>query len=301
MRRECRERFPRHRLQRKPLVSDPGMHHDTCVTHVPRCMPGSLIHGGGESVPGIPDACATGNFTYLARGPSAGKVRVQCSKAKTAHCMTSVLTHWSRVTHICVGNLTIIGSDNGLAPGRNSYIFIQENVFRNVVCEMAAILYRSHYVNIPHTLPHHQQRRMHQKQTPETKWPTICKWHWHFQMHFLERNMLHCDLHFTDFFRGGPMANNTSIVQIMTWCRTGAKAIAWTNDGLVYWSIRVSLGLDELAGVRCERNHTSFNLRWGRSILTLTLYTHDLFYFWCHMYIPPRWCLRICFATAFKL
>ena len=35
MRRECRERFPRHRLQRKPLTSDPGMHHGTCVTHVP--------------------------------------------------------------------------------------------------------------------------------------------------------------------------------------------------------------------------------------------------------------------------
>ena len=34
MRREWRERFPRHRLQRKPLVSDPGMHHGTCVTHV---------------------------------------------------------------------------------------------------------------------------------------------------------------------------------------------------------------------------------------------------------------------------
>ena len=27
------------------------------------------------------------------------------------------LTHWSRVTHICVGKLTIIGSDNGLSPG----------------------------------------------------------------------------------------------------------------------------------------------------------------------------------------
>ena len=27
------------------------------------------------------------------------------------------LTHWGRVTHICVGNLTIIGSDNGLSPG----------------------------------------------------------------------------------------------------------------------------------------------------------------------------------------
>ena len=34
MRRECRERFPRHRLRRKPLVSDPGMHHGTCVTHL---------------------------------------------------------------------------------------------------------------------------------------------------------------------------------------------------------------------------------------------------------------------------
>ena len=28
------------------------------------------------------------------------------------------LTHWGRVMHICIGNLTIIGSDNGLLPGR---------------------------------------------------------------------------------------------------------------------------------------------------------------------------------------
>ena len=30
----------------------------------------------------------------------------------------SVLTHWGRVTHICVSKLTTIGSDNGLSPGR---------------------------------------------------------------------------------------------------------------------------------------------------------------------------------------
>ena len=53
----------------------------------------------------------------------------------------------------------IIGSDNGLSPGRrqaiiwtnagiqwnlkrNSYIFIQENVFENVVWKTVAILYR---------------------------------------------------------------------------------------------------------------------------------------------------------------
>ena len=51
MRRECRERFLRHRL------------------HVPWCMSGSLNRGGEENVPGIPGACATRNFTYLARGP----------------------------------------------------------------------------------------------------------------------------------------------------------------------------------------------------------------------------------------
>ena len=79
------------------------------------------------------------------------------------------LTHWGRVMHPCVGKLTIIGSDNGLSPGRpqaiiwtnagilligplgtnfseilkrNSNIFIQENVLENVVCEMASILSR---------------------------------------------------------------------------------------------------------------------------------------------------------------
>ena len=33
-----------------------------------------------------------------------------------------VLTHWSRVMHICVGNLTSIASDNGLSPGRRQAI-----------------------------------------------------------------------------------------------------------------------------------------------------------------------------------
>ena len=35
---------------------------------------------------------------------------------------TRDLTHWGRVTHICVGKLTIIGSDNGLSPGRRHAI-----------------------------------------------------------------------------------------------------------------------------------------------------------------------------------
>ena len=74
------------------------------------------------------------------------------------------LTHWGRMTYICVSKLTIIGSDNGLSPGQCQAIiwtnagilliqtfneissdihtisFIQENVFENVICEEAAIL-----------------------------------------------------------------------------------------------------------------------------------------------------------------
>ena len=38
----------------------------------------------------------------------------------------SDLTHWGRVTHICVRKVTIIGSDNGLSPHRRHAI-IQTN------------------------------------------------------------------------------------------------------------------------------------------------------------------------------
>ena len=58
MRRECRERFPHHRLQRKTLVSDPGVH-DARAVKLTRC--------GMENFPGIPGACATRNFTYVVR------------------------------------------------------------------------------------------------------------------------------------------------------------------------------------------------------------------------------------------
>ena len=33
-----------------------------------------------------------------------------------------LLTHWGRVTHICISKLTVIGSDNDLSPGRRQAI-----------------------------------------------------------------------------------------------------------------------------------------------------------------------------------
>ena len=46
--------FFRHRLHRKPLVSDPGMHHGTCAMHLLWCMSRSLYRGGGETSPAFP-------------------------------------------------------------------------------------------------------------------------------------------------------------------------------------------------------------------------------------------------------
>ena len=94
MRRECRERFTRSRLQSTSLFSDPGMHHGMCVTHVSWCMSGSPIHGGGENVPGIPDACATRDLTYLARGPSIFAIRGMIYSLKKKMCA-------GRITKTC--------------------------------------------------------------------------------------------------------------------------------------------------------------------------------------------------------
>ena len=38
--------------------------------------------------------------------------------------INNTLTHWGRVTHICVGNLTIFGSDNDLSSGRHQAIIL---------------------------------------------------------------------------------------------------------------------------------------------------------------------------------
>ena len=50
------------------------------------------------------------------------------TKSMSWYDMTNVfyitLTHWGRVTHICVSKLTIIGSDNGLSPARRQAIIL---------------------------------------------------------------------------------------------------------------------------------------------------------------------------------
>ena len=47
---------------------------------------------------------------------------------------TTCLTHWGRVTHICVSRLTITGSDNGLSPGwRQAIIRTKSGISENLI------------------------------------------------------------------------------------------------------------------------------------------------------------------------
>ena len=50
------------------------------------------------------------------------KFHVFCAQSLNSDMRRLNLTHWGRVTHICVGKLTIIGSDNGLSPERRQAI-----------------------------------------------------------------------------------------------------------------------------------------------------------------------------------
>ena len=45
-----------------------------------------------------------------------------CNDKTLCSNLSDFITHWGRVTHVCVGKLTIIGSDNGLSPGRHQAI-----------------------------------------------------------------------------------------------------------------------------------------------------------------------------------
>ena len=45
-----------------------------------------------------------------------------CIRCANRLCDSRHLTYWDRVTHICIGKLTNIGSDNGLSPGRRQAI-----------------------------------------------------------------------------------------------------------------------------------------------------------------------------------
>ena len=87
---------------------------------------------------------------------------------ETGHSAESkLLTHWGRVTHICVSKLSIIGSDIGLSPGqRQAIIWYNDGILliRTLAINFSEILSEIHSFSF---------NKMHFK-ISSAKWRLFC-------------------------------------------------------------------------------------------------------------------------------
>ena len=79
----------------------------------------------------------------------------------------TMLTHWGRVTHICVSKLTIISSDNSLLPGRPQAI-----IWTNAGILLIGPL-RTNFSEILSEIHSFSFKKMHLKMMP-VKWHPFC-------------------------------------------------------------------------------------------------------------------------------
>ena len=97
--------------------------------------------------------------------PSGGHYQSQCwpRSMSTRSC---ILTHWGRVTHIYLRNLTIIGSDNGLSLGRRQAI-IWTNAWISIIEPLG-----TYFSEIAIGIQSFSFKKMHFKMS--VKWHPFC-------------------------------------------------------------------------------------------------------------------------------
>ena len=78
-----------------------------------------------------------------------------------------MLTHWGQITHICICNLTLIGSDNGLWPGRHQVI-----IWTNAIILLIGPL-KTHFSEILIEIRTFSLEKMHLKRL-SAKWQPFC-------------------------------------------------------------------------------------------------------------------------------
>ena len=109
-----------------------------------------------------------------------------------AFVFVNTLTHWSRVTHICVSKLTNIGSDNDLPPGRRQaiiwanagilLIWHVETNFSEILIEIHIFLFKKMHLKISSRLRNVVRFVLASMYKGLGRWPPfIC----HFQLRFV--------------------------------------------------------------------------------------------------------------------
>ena len=170
------------------------------------------------------------------------------------------LTHWGRVTHIGVSKLTIIGSDNGLSPGRRqaiiwtnagilligllgtnfNEIFIEIHTFsfKKIHLKMSSrkwrpfclglnVLISSMISRIRHDVTHRCQNKI--DAISQRKFSNL----------FLLIKMLYFDWNCT---RKGQIENESALLPVMTLSWTGETSV-WMNCTPLEWHTYAPPGL----------------------------------------------------------
>ena len=107
-------------------------------------------------------------FELTAPGQGRGSVECVYVLNTSAHdLMRAALTNWGRVTHICVGKLTIIGSDNGLSP-----VWRQAIIWTNAGILLIGSL-RTNFTEIWIRIETFSFKKMHLKML-SAKWCPFC-------------------------------------------------------------------------------------------------------------------------------
>ena len=122
----------------------------------------------------------------------------------------SNLTHWGRVTHICVDNLTIIGPDNVLSPGRR----------QTVIWTNAGILVigprGTNFSKILIGIQTSSFKKMHLK-ISSTKWFPLC----------LDLNVLSSASHVCSGDTAPTISTKTKNCNLDTWISSYMLSIVW--------------------------------------------------------------------------
>ena len=94
---------------------------------------------------------------------------------------------------------------------------------------------------------------VHQRQhiEAETKWTPFRRRH--FEVHFIEWKCLNSDWNFIEICSEGFNQQYPSIGSDDGLAPSRRQAIIWTNDGIVYWRIYTSLGLNELTNPNMDK------------------------------------------------
>ena len=163
----------------------------------------------------------------------------------------NVLTHWGRVTHICISERVIIGSDNGLSPIRRQAIIYTnadllsiealETKFNEIRIEIQNLSFMKIHLNMSSA-----------KRRPFCLGLNVLT-HWR-NCHHFEDDIFKCialndigcisiNISLT-IVPMGQIHNIPALVQIMAWRRPGDKPLS--ESMMLYWHIYVSLCLNDL-------------------------------------------------------